>query len=166
MFKYIEGIISKFSVEQRLLALFLLLFFISLIYLAPKYLDSYNPENEILESKLVNLQTKVNQLESELEQKLLLLRNERLNCTNQIIEREAQFISMLSNLETGINKIKNEEVNLERINLFSYNALVLDTVAYYPNMPPPNNNSKTNDYVLKEIKKYKSELKKNDNNKK
>jgi hypothetical protein len=163
MFKYIESILSKFSVKQRLLALFLLLFFISLIYLTPKYLESFNPENKILESRLVNIQTRVNQLESEIEQKSLLLRSERLNCTNQIIERETQFIKMLSSLESGIKRIKKDEVNLERINLFSYDMLVIDSAGYYPSEPLVEDGSKIDDYALNEIKKYKSQLKKDDN---
>jgi hypothetical protein len=168
MFKYIESILSKFSVEQRVLALFLLLFFISLIYLGPKFLDSFNPDNEKLENKLSTMEMKLSNLEDEIEQKSTLLRNERLSCTNQILEREAQFIKMLNDLEFGVNKIRNDQVNLERIKLFSYQNIILDTVSQYPTTEYFENtsDSKTDDYVLDVIKKYKSELKNGSKSKK
>lgn len=159
MFKYITEILSQFNVGQRVFVLFQLLFFISLIYLIPKLIDTYNPSNDKLETKITNLEEKINYLEIENDDKSSLIRQIRLDCTNQIVEREQEFIQMLTDLEVGINRFKSQKVNLERRSMIPDRNIILDTVQpQRKQIYIDYDDNQSEDYVLDKIKTYKSKI--------
>jgi hypothetical protein len=158
MFKYVEGILSKFNIGQRVFVLFQLLFFITLVYLGPKILQSYKPENDSLTQKIVNLEEFIIYLEGENRKKSEIIRSERVSCTNQIVDRENQFIQMLTELENGVNNNKRKKRELVRNSRMLSEMVILDTVDMF-NHPSPiileEEVIDTDDYVINSIKKYK-----------
>ena len=79
MIKYISEILSKFTPQQRLLALVLLLFTAIILALGNSIIDSFNQSDKVLKSKVDRL---------EVSQRILLDENDSLAIT--IIENEVQ----------------------------------------------------------------------------
>lgn len=95
MFRYISQIIAQFSTPQKIIALSLILLSIVIITIGPSLID----DKRELKEDLLNKDQKIKALESDLNRKDSLIRKEQSNCTNQIVEREKEFISMLDNLK-------------------------------------------------------------------
>ena len=162
MLKYVEGILTKFSIGQRVFVLFQLLFFITLVYLGPKILQSYKPENESLNEKINKLEETINLLEDENRKKSDIIRDERISCTNQIVDRENQFVQMLTDLENGVNNIKKSKISFKRRSTIPSRMIIVDTVQTesYPAPAPMiiEDEMDSEDYVLNKIKSYKSTI--------
>ena len=102
MFKYISEIIAQFSTPQKVIALSLILLSIVIITIGPSMIES----NEEMREEIDLKNDKIKALESELNEKDTKIRTEQKSCTNQILEREKEFIAMLDHLK---NKAKSED---------------------------------------------------------
>lgn len=102
MFKYISEILAQFSTPQKVIALSLILLSIIIITIGPSIIES----NDELKSEIESKRTKIKALESELNEKDSKIREEQKSCTNEILEREKEFIKMLDYLQ---NKAKKED---------------------------------------------------------
>jgi len=102
MFRYISEILSQFSTPQKVIALSLILLSIVIITIGPSLIES----NDELKIKIKEKNDKIKTLEIEINEKDTKIRNEQKSCTNQIIEREKEFIVMLDHLK---NKAKTED---------------------------------------------------------
>lgn len=100
MFRYISQIIAQFSTPQKIIALSLILLSIVIITIGPSLID----DKSELKDELLNKDQKIKELEIDLNHKDSLIRKEQSNCTNQIVEREKEFISMLDNLKDKAKK--------------------------------------------------------------
>jgi len=82
--------------------------------------------NDEMKEEISSKSAKIKSLESELNEKDTKLRIEQKSCTNQILEREKEFISMLDLLR---NKAKNEDNKIiSQTNMESLQ--IKDTVMY------------------------------------
>jgi len=62
MFKYISEILSKFTQGQRIIALLLLLFSITLIAIGPKIVESFTHSTDELEIRVQSQNTQIIEL--------------------------------------------------------------------------------------------------------
>lgn len=99
MFKYISEILKNFSGPQRLIVLILLLIFISIIYVLPKYFEM-STHND------VDLIAKIERQRKEIEDLDKMIRNDKMECTNKIIQRENEILVLISDLEKGLKSTK------------------------------------------------------------
>ena len=107
MFRYISQIIAQFSTPQKIIALSLILLSIVIITVAPSLID----DKSELEDEIVAKNEKIKELEINLNHKDSLIRREQKNCTNQIIEREKEFISMLDYLSNKAKRDNNKVIS-------------------------------------------------------
>jgi hypothetical protein len=107
MFRYISQIIAQFSTPQKIIALSLILLSIVIITVAPSLID----DKSELEDEIVTKNEKIKELEINLNHKDSLIRREQKNCTNQIIEREKEFISMLDYLSNKAKRDNNKVIS-------------------------------------------------------
>ena len=105
-FKGIPEILDKFTLAQRILALLMLLMTLVLITLGPKLIDALTVSNTecIAETKrqdirIAYLEKVVDTLDTK------IITNQR-KFTNEIAQRESEFIAMLDELKGDINKSK------------------------------------------------------------
>lgn len=114
MFRYISEILSQFSTAQKVIALSLLLFSIVIITIAPSLIGAINLDKNELNAEIDRKDKKIDQLEKYLDSKDSLIRYGQQSCTNQIIQREKEFVTMLdalkqkAMLENGATRIVNQ----------------------------------------------------------
>ena len=102
MFKYIKEILSQISPTQRLFALIILLFSISLILVGPKIVESLTHSDEELVAITNRQREQIIELNSELSKLNLEMIKNKTECTNLIIEREKEILKMIEDLQRGL----------------------------------------------------------------
>jgi hypothetical protein len=107
MFKYISTILSQFTQAQRIIALILLLFSIVVMTIAPSFISSITLDREELMQNLENKETRIKALESEIDTLSNRIRQNQRLCTDQITQREQEFIEMLNQLKGELQQPRN-----------------------------------------------------------
>lgn len=102
MFKYIKEILSQISPTQRLFALIILLFSISLILVGPKIVESLTHSDEELVAITNRQREQIIELNLELSKLNLEMIKNKTECTNLIIEREKEILKMIEDLQRGL----------------------------------------------------------------
>jgi len=105
MFKYIADILAQFSTPQKVIALSMILLSIVIITIGPSLIESKDELRSEIDSKA----GKIKSLEAELNEKDNIIRKEQKSCTNQILEREKEFITMLDYLK-GQAKMQDNKI--------------------------------------------------------
>lgn len=107
MFKYISKILSQFTPAQRIIALMLLLLSIIIITIAPSFISAITLDREELMKDLENKETRIRNLEAETDTLSYKIRYNQRLCTDQIAQREEEFILMLDQLK---KELQNSEI--------------------------------------------------------
>jgi len=129
MFKYISEILAQFSTSQKIIALCLLLLSITIITLAPILIKS----DKELKNEIEIKNKKISDLEIDLYEKHSRIREEQKKCTNEILEREKEFIDMLDRLRDRAKR--DGDLITNTINKESHYMILDSTVAYSPSPP-------------------------------
>ena len=132
MFKYISEILSQFSTPQKITALSMLLLSIVLISISPSLINAINIDREELNTEIARKNSKIKNLEKQVDVKDELIRSGQSECTNRIVQREIEFISMLEDLKKMIRR--EEKIK----NLTKESMIILDTVSGH--IPEPIDN--------------------------
>jgi len=142
-FKYIVEILKQFTHAQKIMALLMLLTSIIMITLGPKMIDSMTKDTTELsahivqQDNIIKLQNKrIRNLELTTDSLDTKIRNGERNCTNEITQREAEFIAMLDELRGDMKR---------QPKTVKYHA------DYYPN-PVPVSDGVAKDEVLVNMK--------------
>jgi hypothetical protein len=99
MFQYISDILGKFTPGQRILALLLLLFTITLISVGPNIVSSLTYDNDELMNKVKLQKTEISELSvrvTELNRQVLANQSE---CTNNLLAKEREVLDILTQIE-------------------------------------------------------------------
>lgn len=154
MFKYIGDILDKFTVGQRIIALLLILFFGSLMYLGPNLINSLSTDTDLLTNKVRILEEEITSLQSQVSQQSSTIRNQSIECTNRILDREAEFIEMISQLEMAVMESKFKKTNLDRYSYMVYppSPTYGDTIQYV------DENTEVEDMVISKLDLIKSKF--------
>lgn len=127
MFRYISEILSQFSTPQKVIALSLILLSIVIITIGPSMIES----NDEMKEEILDKSDKIKALERELKEKDIIIRKEQKSCTNEILEREKEFISMLDYLQDKAKKENNRIIS--RTNMESFPVRPInDSLLYSP----------------------------------
>jgi hypothetical protein len=120
MFKYISKILAQFSTPQKIVALSMLLLSIVIISIAPSFISSITLNREELNSEIKRQDTKIKNLEINVDSLEYKIRKSGMECTNQIVLREGEFLEMLERLKGDIrSNNKNTEERIVRLNTIS-----------------------------------------------
>jgi multidrug resistance efflux pump len=104
MFKYISEILKQFTPAQKTLALLMLLASIIMVSLGPKMIDAMSIDNTEYKSKVDRQNAEIKDLQVTVDSLDTKIRNGQRQCTNEIAEREAEFIAMLDELKGDMNR--------------------------------------------------------------
>ena len=117
MFKYISEIISQFSTPQKVVALSLVLFSIVIITISPSLIGAITMDRKDLNKSIEDKKEIIRTLEEELRAKDLLLIDNGRSCTNEILKREEEFITMLGQIKGDLRKrdVKEEPIIYESL---------------------------------------------------
>jgi septal ring factor EnvC (AmiA/AmiB activator) len=125
MFKYISEILSQFSTPQKIVALSLLLFSIVTISIAPSLINAINLDKNELNGEIEKKDNKISNLEKQINESETKIRKEQQSCTNEILTREKEFISMLDYLK---QKAKEESCQVRVVNESYAKTISNDTI--------------------------------------
>jgi peptidoglycan hydrolase CwlO-like protein len=95
MFKYISSILAQFTSGQKIIALSLLLLSIVFVTLGPSLVNTITLDRDELTQDLKNKEVRIKKLESDIDTLSEKIRNNQMECTDQITLREKNFIRML-----------------------------------------------------------------------
>lgn len=156
MFRYISEIIAQFSTPQKVIALSLILLSIVIITIGPSMIESNDELKEEIDAKTI----KIKALESELNEKDTKIRSEQKSCTNQILEREKEFVAMLDYLQNKAKKDNNKIISQTNMEFFPVIS-VSDSLLYSPEPPTQSTIIVKNDMgnMITEIDKMRKKLK-------
>ena len=167
MFKYISEILSKFTQGQRIVALLLLLFSITLISVGPKIVESFTSSSEELELRVQSQNTQIIQLNKRVNELTTQIIDNQRECTNSIVVREAEILMEIAELERRIkNEMKNQNGLVKEEEIFVNRMEKYDgefpRVAMSPPPPAPVKieTPQTNQMMLEGLSKIKSNIKK------
>jgi hypothetical protein len=124
MFKYISEIIAQFSTPQKVIALSLILLSIVIITLGPSIIEN----KDELKDEITAKEDKIKALEEELNEKDMKIRESQKSCTNEILEREKEFISMLDYLRNRAKKDDNKIISQRNMESLQ----IKDSIMYSP----------------------------------
>jgi hypothetical protein len=116
MFKYISKILAQFSTSQKIVALSILLLSIVIISIAPSIISSVTLDRDELNSEIKRQDTKIKKLEIHADSLEYKIRKSGMECTNQIVLREEEFLEMLENLKGDLRNHNNIEDRIVRLN--------------------------------------------------
>ena len=119
MFKYISKILAQFSTPQKIVALSMLLLAIVIIFIAPSIISSVTLDRDELNSEIKRQGTKIKNLEIHADSLEYKIRKSGMECTNQIVLREEEFLEMLENLKGDLRNHNNMEDRIVRLNTVS-----------------------------------------------
>ena len=130
-FKYISEILAKFSPTQRILALLMLLFTITVIIVTPIIVNAVSTTDEECDTKTGRLEKRIAALETENDPLVISIRRNQTACTNAIIQREDEFTALLDDLKGDITKEakKKSRIQLETVSEY---VIVSDTIGEIP----------------------------------
>ena len=156
MFRYISEIIAQFSTPQKVIALSLILLSIVIITIGPSMIESNDELKEEIDTKTI----KIKALESELNEKDTKIRSEQKSCTNQILEREKEFVAMLDYLQNKAKKDNNKIISQTNMEFFPVIS-VSDSLLYSPEPPTQSTIIVKNDMgnIINEIDNLKKKIK-------
>ncbi len=168
MFKYISEILSKFTQGQRIVALLLLLFSITLISVGPKIVESFTSSSEELELRVQSQNTQIIQLNKRVNELTTQIIDNQRECTNSIVVREAEILMEIAELERRIkNEMKNQNGLVKEEEIFVNRMEKYDgefpRVAMSPSPEPKPvkiETPQTNQMMLEGLSKIKSNIKK------
>jgi hypothetical protein len=116
MFKYISKILAQFSTPQKIVALSMLLVAIIIITLAPSFIASITLDRDELNSEIKRQDNKIKNLEVNVDSLEFKIRKNGMECTNQIVLREKEFLEMLEKLKGDLRNHNNIEDKIVRLN--------------------------------------------------
>ena len=116
MFKYISKILAQFSTPQKIVALSMLLLAIVIITIAPSFISSITLNRDELNSEIKRQDTKIKNLEINVDSLEYKIRKSGMECTNQIVLREEEFLEMLESLKGDLRNHNNIEDRIVRLN--------------------------------------------------
>lgn len=106
MFKYISEILSQFTKTQRVMALLMVLTAITIITIGPSLINSITLDRKELEDKITKQEVRINTLESITDTLNLKIRQNQRSCTEELFNREEEFIEMLDEIRSEAFKYK------------------------------------------------------------
>jgi hypothetical protein len=98
MFKYISEILAQFSKAQKITVLCILLFVILIISLGPSFISAITLDRKELNTKIGQQDSTIRNLNTQVSELDLKIRRNESQCTNEMVKREMEFISMLDTL--------------------------------------------------------------------
>ena len=106
MFKYISEILSQFSKTQRVMALLMVLTTITIITIGPSLIDSVTTDRTELELKITKQTDRITLLENHIDTLDWQIRESQKSCTQEMYNRENEFIQMLDEIRAEAFKYK------------------------------------------------------------
>ena len=106
MFKYISEILSQFTRTQRIMALIMVLTTITIISLAPSLISSITMDRHELEDKITKQTERISSLENLVDTLDQKVREGQRSCTQELFQRESEFIKMLDEIRVEAYKCK------------------------------------------------------------
>lgn len=127
-FKYIGGILDKFTAKQRITVLAILLFSGAVMLLGPSLIDNLSYDRQELLSSLSAKRNEVLNLQSSVDSLNSVIRNNQRKCTNEIAQREVEFNEIIDKMRRSSETLSRKLVynSIERFPGRDSSLIMLD----------------------------------------
>lgn len=141
MFKYISEILAQFSKAQKITVLCILLFVILIISLGPSFISAITLDRKDLNTKIGQQDSTIRNLNTQVSELDLKIRRSESQCTNEIVKREMEFISMLDTLRKEMkmyNRLTRPMINTSTVKNDSLimSPRIIDPVSTHKDLNP------------------------------
>ncbi len=160
MFKYISEILAQFTRTQRIMALLMVLTTITIITIAPSFISSITTDRKELEDQIEKQTERINSLESQIDTLDQRLRDGQRSCTQELFQRESEFIKMLDEIRSEAFKCKTLEEHPKVLMRTNGSDGEEPMMLRMEQAPRPESKPDISP-ILKKIDKMKKEIKKN-----
>lgn len=162
MFNQISDILSKFTPQQRVLALVLLLSTTVILTFGGHAIESFNQSDRVLQDKITRLEASQKILLGENDSLYKNLTASRLQCTRDIMDVRRKLLADLGVLEKTLERSTETYVLPEVVSSYKYVDNFGDTavMAAMPAPPTPVRKQDNTSQLLLGIQKLKAEIKK------
>lgn len=161
MFKHLSDILSKFTPQQRILALGLLLLTIILLGLGNSIITTYSNSDKVLNGRISKLETSQRILLMENDSLYLSLSKSQIQCSNDIMSVRRKILEDLGVLE---NQMISQQRRVSYMNTQSQPTQYIDnygdTVVEYMMSSPIQIKDNSED-IIKAIQSLKEKIKSN-----
>ena len=110
MFKYLSEILSKFTPQQRLIALVLLLFTFVILTFGNSLIDSFNQSDKVLQNKVKRLEVSQGILLDENDSLAITIIENEVQCSRDIADVRKKILEDLGKLERQLMSMNNQRV--------------------------------------------------------
>jgi len=160
MFKYISEILAQFTRTQRIMALLMVLTTITIITIAPSFISSITTDRKELEDQIEKQTERINSLETQIDTLDQRLREGQRSCTQELFQRESEFIKMLDEIRSEAFKCKTLEER-PKVLMRSNGSDGEEPMMMRMEQAPRPESKPDISPILKKIDKMKKEIKKN-----
>jgi chromosome segregation ATPase len=160
MFKYISEILAQFTRTQRIMALLMVLTTITIITIAPSFISSITTDRKELEDQIEKQTERINSLETQIDTLDQRLREGQRSCTQELFQRESEFIKMLDEIRSEAFKCKSLEESPKVLMRTNGSDGEEPMMMRMEQAPRPESKPDISP-ILKKIDKMKKEIKKN-----
>jgi hypothetical protein len=160
MFKYISEILAQFTRTQRIMALLMVLTTITIITIAPSFISSITTDRKELEDQIEKQTERINSLETQIDTLDQRLREGQRSCTQELFQRESEFIKMLDEIRSEAFKCKTLEERPKVLMRTNGSDGEEPMMMRMEQAPRPESKPDISP-ILKKIDKMKKEIKKN-----
>jgi hypothetical protein len=95
--------------SQRIVALLVVLFSIVIITLGPSFINTITLDEDELWSTINKQKTELQELQNETSRLNKVIRDNQLECTNQIVDREREILEKLAILENNMKNMQSQK---------------------------------------------------------
>lgn len=110
MFQYISDILGKFTPGQRILALLLLLFTITLISVGPNIVSSLTHDTDELTAKVKRQKTEIQDLSVRVNELNKVVLDNQSECTNNLLAKEREVLDILTQIERDAARLHTKTI--------------------------------------------------------
>ncbi len=110
MFQYISDILGKFTPGQRILALLLLLFTITLISVGPNIVSSLTHDTDELTAKVKRQKTEIQDLSVRVNELNKMVLDNQSECTNNLLAKEREVLDILTQIERDAARLHTKTI--------------------------------------------------------
>lgn len=160
MFKYLSEILSKFTPQQRILALGLLLFTIVTLALGNTIIDTFNQSDVVLEAKVKRLEISQMILLKETDSLSYMISDNQIQCARDIMDVRTKILEDLGVLETQmVSQQRRVNYKVQSYEPIQYVDNFGDTVVI-PQVSAPIQIEDNSEDMIKALRSLKEKIKK------
>lgn len=159
MWENVSSIIAQFSKSQKIIALLIVILGIVIVGATPPLISSITTDCKDLESRVSRYESRIKELENQVDTLNFKIRKSQTECTDLVLERESRFYEMLEELKKEAKGNEPNRYNTQYLVRDNFSDSGEGPVVLSAPSPEPVSEIRNNS-ILRKIEKMQKEIKK------